>query len=119
MWKQSRHALDFFYNNGIKFWKMLNDNSRLPDGSSDYVLSSEDGSTLIVYRRSSSGVEVDMQGLSGSYSVQWYNPREGGSLQSGSMPRIIVGAGGGTSMTLFGVAPESNDSDWVVLLTKV
>jgi hypothetical protein len=81
MWKQSRYALDFFRNNDIKFWQMSNDNARLPIGSKDWVLTSEDGTTLVVYRRNNSGTGIIMEGLVGMYSVNWYNPREGGSTE--------------------------------------
>ena len=116
MWKQSRHALDFFHDNDLQFWEMSNDNSRLPDDSSDYVLSSVDGETLIIYRPDSDDSRIDMQDLSGTYSIQWYNPREGGILMTGSVSSIT---GGGDSLIFFGNAPESNDRDWVVLLRKM
>ena len=116
MWKQSRYALDFFRDNDIKFWEMSNDNSRLPDDSSDYVLSSEDGGTLIVFRPNGNGSVIDMLELTGTYSVQWYNPREGGPLVSGT---ITIIEGGGLDPRNFGSAPESNDRDWVVLIKKL
>ena len=116
MWKQSRHALDFFRGNNIAFWEMSNDNSRLPDDSLDYVLSSADGSTILVYRPNSDGSQIDLRDLSGTYSVQWYNPREGGMLMTGSVSTVT---GGGVNLTFFGNAPGSNDRDWVVLLRRV
>lgn len=116
MWKQSRHALDFFRDNDIQFWEMSNDNSRLPDESSNYVLTTGDGETLIVYRRNSDGSEINMQDLTGSYSVQWYNPREGGPLMAGTITSVVAGSG---RLTFFGSAPGSDDQDWVVLLRKL
>lgn len=116
MWKQSRHALDFFRDNDIQFWEMSNDNSRLPDDSLNHVLSSVDGNTLIVYRPNTNGSQIDMRDLSGTYSVQWYNPREGGMLMEGTVSSIT---GGGDSLNFFGNAPGSNDRDWVVLLRKL
>ena len=116
MWKQSRHALNFFRDNDIKFWEMSNDDSRLPDESPNHVLSSIDGETLIVYRLNSDESEVSMQDLSGSYSVQWYNPREGGPLLAGTITTVVSGTG---RSTFFGSAPGSNDQDWVVLLRKL
>ena len=115
MWKQSRHALDFFRDNDIPFWDMSNDNSRLPEDSLNYLLSSADGNTLIIYRPNGDGAQIDMQDLSGTYSVQWYNPREGGVLVIGTVTSI---ASGDTGPKLFGNAPTSNDRDWVVLLRK-
>jgi Putative collagen-binding domain of a collagenase len=115
MWKQSRAALDFFRNNGVKFWQMSNDNIRLPVNSLDYVLSSVDGTELIVYKRNGNGKStgINMKGLSGTYSVRWYNPREGGPLELGTVTSIV---GGDDSLVSYGNAPGSIDKDWVVLL---
>jgi hypothetical protein len=78
MWKQSRYALNFFKNNRIPFWQMSNNADRV-DSRTDWLLSSSDDTTHVVYRRSSptSGV-IDMAGLSGSYSSYGLppNPRD-------------------------------------------
>jgi hypothetical protein len=91
-------------------------NSRLPDDSSGYVLSSVNSNTIIIYRPNSDVSQIDVQDLSGTYNVQWYNPREGGMLVTGTVSSIT---GGGAGLKVFGNAPGSNDRDWVVLLRKI
>lgn len=116
MWQQSRYALSFFRDNAVPFWEMSNDNARLPDGSNDWVLSSTDGNVLIVYRKSIDTPGINMVGLTGRYSIDWYNPREGGPLIQGSVPSIIAGS---STPIFYGDAPGSNEKDWVVLLRRV
>lgn len=116
MWKQSQYALSFFRDNAVPFWEMSNDNSRLPDESTDWVLSSDDGSVLVVYRKTIDTSAIYMVGLSGRYSVDWYNPREGGPLMQGSVEQIIAG---GSTPIFYGEAPGADDNDWVVLLRQV
>jgi hypothetical protein len=116
MWQQSRYALMFFRDNAVPFWAMSNDNVRLLDGSNDRVLSSADGDILVVYRNSNGTQGISMVGLTGRYSVDWYNPREGGPLATGTVTSIIAGSSAPVS---YGEAPGSDDKDWVVLLRQV
>jgi hypothetical protein len=113
MWTQSRYALEFFSDNDVKFWEMSNDNMRLPDDSEDFVLSSNVDGTVVVYRRSDNS-NIDLNGLSGRYNVQWYNPRSGGPLQVGSVLSVI---GGFATPVDFGTPPVADGRDWVVLMT--
>jgi Putative collagen-binding domain of a collagenase len=116
MWTQSRFALEFFRNYNVPFWQMSSDNSfRVPAGSGDRVLSSTDGTTIVVHRRDNTGGSISMGGLTGGYSVQWYNPRTGGSLQNGSVTSI---QGGGLNVP-YGSPPDTPDNDWVILIKGI
>ena len=116
MWQQSRYALSFFQDNAVPFWSMSNANTRLPDGSTDWVLSSDDGDNLVVYRKSIESIgSISMVGLTGRYSINWYNPREGGPLLQGSLTLITAGS----TTVSYGDAPGMDDKDWVVLLRRV
>jgi hypothetical protein len=46
-------------------------------------------------------------------AVQWYNPRAGGELQSGSAPTVS-----GPGHQFFGQPPAEADRDWVVLIKR-
>ena len=117
MWRQSRFALSFFRDNAVPFWAMSNDNIRLSDESNDWVLSSDDGNFLVVYRkRNDSQLSISMVGLTGRYSINWFNPREGGPLMQGSVVSIIAGS---STPVFYGESPGSDDKDWVVLLSRV
>ena len=115
MWTQSRYALEFFQVNNVPFWRMSNDENRV-NSSTDWLLSSSDGKIHVVYRRSiTSNTSINMSGLSGSYSVKWYNPRTGGTLENGSILSIV----GGNNAS-YGKPPNTSDNmDWVILIKQV
>jgi Putative collagen-binding domain of a collagenase len=108
--------LSFFRDNELMFWQMANDNARVPAGSDDWVLTSKDGETIIVYRRNDSGIGIKMQGLFGRYSIQWYNPREGGSMQAGTYTTIVAG---GNTVVSYGSPPDSPTDDWIILIQSL
>jgi hypothetical protein len=53
-------------------------------------------------------------GASGDYVVKWYDPRNGGALQDGSVTTITAN---GNSQAI-GNAPNNTGQDWVVLLAN-
>jgi hypothetical protein len=117
MWRQSRYALEFFYKNQIEFWNMHRNINRLPKGSVDWLMISEDGDYLVIYRRSSTnGFGVNLNGLYGRFIVNWYNPRQGGALQDGSVATI---PGGSSDIMDCGFPPDAIDKDWIILLRRV
>lgn len=107
MWDQSRHALEFFSLNNVPFWDMSNDNSIVSNGWA-LVQSSEDN--VVVYLPDGTA-NIDLS--SGTYSVSWYDPRNGGALQSGSI--ATLNAGNNLSI---GTAPNNQNKDWVILLQR-
>jgi hypothetical protein len=63
----------------------------------------------------STGGTLDMSSLTGDYSVHWYDPRNGGSLLSGSVSTVIAGSSG----VSYGEPPNAPDMDWAILLEKM
>jgi Putative collagen-binding domain of a collagenase len=116
MWSQSRYALEFFHKNNIEFWNMFPTAARIPKGSTDWAMVSQDSDVLVIYRRVSHEFGVYLNGLVGRFIVEWYNPREGGSIQDGTVTTII---GGNSDAVDYGLPPDSNDKDWIVLLRRV
>jgi hypothetical protein len=114
MWIVSAHALAFFHDNHIPFWEMESDNDRVPSDSNDWVLSNNDD-FVVLYRLDATGGTIDMTGLSGTFSIHWYDPRRGGALQDGTVVTVMGG-----SLVSYGVpisAPASA-GDWAVLIRK-
>ena len=107
MWDQSRYALEFFKNNAVPFWEMSNDNSIV---SSGWCLKQTTEDVLVVYLPSGSA-NIDLS--SGTYSVDWYDPRNGGALQTGSVSSVDAG-----NNVALGSAPNAPTGDWVVLLKR-
>lgn len=81
-------------------------------GSSNWCLKN-DGVEYIVYLRNGGTASLTTTG-SGSYSVAWYDPIQGGTLQNGSVTEIT--AGGTASL---GNPPHSSSQDWVVYVQKL
>ncbi|WP_189585233.1 DUF5060 domain-containing protein [Litorimonas cladophorae] len=111
LWTQTRYALEFF-DQHLPYWKM---------GDCEGVIARPDVYCLAVPNeiyafympgRGSSMVylpELD----AGEYIVDWFDPKRGGNLQTGSVRRL--GKGGGQ---FIGYAPNTETTDWVVLIRK-
>ena len=108
MWDYTRYALRFF-NQHLPFAEMTPDNALVTKG---WCLAKR-GEIYAVYLESGGTGSINLGSNGASYSVQWYNPRNGGSLQTGSVASVT--ASGSVS---FGNPPGSTNQDWVVLLTS-
>jgi len=118
MWVQSKHALDFFSDNNVPFQNMSNDNSRISNDNWCLVDDSPTDPVVVVYLRNGGSAEIDLTGLGSvgaSLSVQWFDPRSGGELQTGSISSIPLE----DYPQSLGNAPYSSDQDWVVLLKNI
>jgi Domain of unknown function (DUF5060)/Putative collagen-binding domain of a collagenase len=104
LFAQSKVALDFFASMATP---LTPSNALVNPGN--WCLSSP--STLVVYQQAGNAATVT---VTASYQVQWYNPRTGGALQTGSVASIDAG----TAVSL-GTAPTEATADWVVVLTAV
>ena len=109
-WDYCRYALQFFKNNNIPFWDMTNDNT-LSSNTNDYCFT-KGGEVYVVYLKSGGTTNLNLTGISGTFDVKWFDPRNGGGLQNGSVAQVS----GGGSRSL-GNAPNSGGSDWAILVT--
>ncbi len=109
MWDQTRYALEFFQNY-LPFAEMAPDNS-LSSNAKSYCLA-KPGQVYAVYLLE--GGTTDLRVGGGTYSVQWYNPREGGELVRGSVRRIS-----GPGRQSIGQPPRDSSNDWAVLVRKI
>lgn len=108
MWDQSRHALEFFAT--VPFWKMMNANGRVTNDNW-CLLDRDSGTVIVVYLKNGGTTDIDLTSISGSFSVQWYDPRLGGDLQNGSVTSVFGG-----KVSAIGDAPHSLNQDWAVVL---
>lgn len=105
-WQDGKRALDFF--NTVNLNNFTPDDS-IVTGTNNWCLKN-DGNQYIIYLRDGGTCDITTTGTQ-DYNVQWYDPRNGGALQTGSLSSIPAGTFG------IGQAPSSTTSDWVVLLT--
>ncbi|NQU87888.1 MAG: DUF5060 domain-containing protein [Mariniphaga sp.] len=108
-WDQCKYVLDFFEGNNIPVCKTNNMDELVVKG--DYCLAIP-GEMYIVFLRKGKG-EINLENASGNFSVKWFDPRNGGSLQLGKTNKIE----GGTVNEIAG-APSEDNKDWVVLIKK-
>jgi hypothetical protein len=112
MWDQTRYAIQFFQRH-LPFTEMQPADGLLSDPAA-YCLA-KFGHVLAVYLPQGGQVTVDLSWDRGQYSVQWYNPRQGGELVAGSVTSIDLAE---ASKPTLGPPPEDVGQDWVVLLRK-
>ena len=73
----------------------------------------KDGTNRFLIYAPSGGTPTITTGGSASYTVKWYDPRNGGALQNGSVTTI----NGGTNVSL-GIAPNNTTNDWVIYVNN-
>jgi hypothetical protein len=112
-WNQCRYALEFFNNNGVPFQDMGNQDNLVSVVSGAHCLRKA-GEAYVVYTPGGGSPSLNLAAASGSFEVKWYDPRNGGALQNGSVLNVT---GGGT--VSLGIAPSATTSDWVVLVRVV
>ena len=113
----TRIARDFFFKY-LDFTKMkpLTDVS---NSDEHLVLGHDNEETYLVYLRRlryssrPSLVQLDLNGQTGTYEVDWFNPRTGGSLVQGSLETVDAGG-----IVDIGDPPHSLQEDWVALVRK-
>ncbi len=86
LWDYTRHAMDFYRENNIPFWEMENAN-RLTRSEKDFVFA-KPGEVYVIYLPNGGASTLDLGNHTGTYSVEWYNPREGGELQKGRVLEV-------------------------------
>ncbi|AXT58947.1 DUF5060 domain-containing protein [Aquimarina sp. AD10] len=110
-WDYGRHAIRFFEIANLPLTQMRNNNS-LSSNTSDYCYAKQ-GQAYVVYLKNGGSTNLNLNGQNGQFTVQWYDPRNGGSLKNGSITNI---SGGGNRS--LGNAPNNGTKDWVILITK-
>lgn len=107
LWDQTRFAIEFFQKHTP--FETMSSMDDLTDNTHDYVLAKKDD-VYVVYLPKVEETKIDLSDNTSKYSVQWYNPRIGGPLKTGSVKTIK----GGKKVSIGN--PPSNDGDWVAIL---
>ncbi|MHC4085453.1 MAG: DUF5060 domain-containing protein [Planctomycetota bacterium] len=108
MWELTGYALEFF-REYLPFTEMSH-HDKLTSAKDDYCFA-KPGQIYAVYLPAGGTTNLDVGGKSATFTVQWYNPRSGGPLRSGTI-RTITGPGS----VAIGHPPQDNNKDWVVLI---
>jgi hypothetical protein len=65
----------------------------------------------LVYLPDGGSASLDLTKENKSFKVRWFNPREGGKLQKGSVSKVNSG-----KVVDLGTAPANKNEDWLVVL---
>lgn len=111
-WDQNKHALKFF-NNFIPFWEMVPRDDLTIDNVS-YCLAKENKIYAIYTESSASKIKLNLGKSGKKFLIKWYDPRNGGNLQQGSITSIIA-----TGVVELGSPPNEIKKDWVILIKQI
>ncbi len=107
-WDYCRIAVEFFSQPGIPVEQMVNADELLgnPDHDNSCYCFAQTGELYLVYLPDGGTQEIDLSGVTGKFSCNWFNPRTGGATQEGKKVK------GGKTVSL--TAPSSDD--WVAII---
>ncbi|MEM9325560.1 MAG: DUF5060 domain-containing protein [Bacteroidota bacterium] len=109
-WQDGAKAIQFFNSYLQPYATSLVSSNGLTASNSDYVLANP-GQVYVVYLPNGGSTTLNLSGQSGQYSVRWFDPRNGGALQEGTISSLT--ASGSPSI---GSPPSSTNQDWVALI---
>lgn len=109
MWNQTRYALEFFQQY-LPFTQM-HPADELVAGGTAWCFALP-GKLYALYLPEGGSAQLRVE--AGTYALKWYNPRRGGALVAGSVPRIT-----GPGTRGLGLPPQEQNEDWAVLVERV
>ena len=111
-WAAMGHAADFMNENLAGEIVSMKPNDDLALGEENWAMADE-GKTYLLYLKNGGEAKVDLSAApEQKFTVQWYDPRNGGDLLDASPASV---SGGSDSVSL-GNPPNSMTKDWVILL---
>jgi len=108
LWDMTRYALDFF-RRYLPFTEMAG-HDELTTVKNDYCFA-KPGQIYAIYLPAGGTTSLDLGNSSATFTIQWFNPRTGGSLRMGTVAEIT-----GPSPAAIGHPPKDTDKDWVALI---
>jgi hypothetical protein len=88
----------------------MSHHDELTSAKDDYCFA-KPGQIYSVYLPSGGTTHLDVGNSSATFTIQWYNPRRGGPLRTGTV-RTINGPGS----VAIGHPPQDTNKDWVALI---
>jgi hypothetical protein len=108
LWDLTRYALEFFHQN-LPFTEMSG-HDELISAEGGYCFA-RPGQIYAVYLPAGGTTNLDLGNNAGPFTIQWYNPRTGGSLQAGTVTETT-----GPGRIYIGRPPADTDMDWIILI---
>lgn len=112
MYKQSRYAMGFI-TSGPSLDTLVNVNEMID--ADNWAMADRAKTTFLLYLPAGGSPVIDLSSSSGySFSVRWYNPREGGKFVNGTIASVIR-----QSNVSIGEPPHDKEKDWAVSVSCV
>ncbi len=108
LWNLTRYALGFFHDH-LPYPKM-SFHDELTSAPDDYCFACP-GEVYAIYLPAGGTTNLDLGGTTATFQIRWFNPREGGLLQIGTIASTT-----GPGKVNIGQPPEDTDKDWVALV---
>lgn len=109
-WDYSRYALRFFKLANLPLIEMESKDELISVPGYCFAKKRD---VYVVYLNNASSATIDLSGTSDSFTLKWFDPRNGGDLQTGTIAKIK----GGAAYSI-GNPPNSAANDWVILIKK-
>ncbi|MGB5512589.1 MAG: DUF5060 domain-containing protein [Woeseiaceae bacterium] len=118
-WDQGRIAIEFLSSSDLPLQQMrsmdsliVNNDSASSSANGDYCMALP-GNAYLVYVKD--GDEILLRLEPGDYSLKWLNPRDGGSLLTGTIGSISANTIGEYSL---GEPPRADGRDWLAVIRR-
>jgi hypothetical protein len=114
-WEYAHIAHEFFRTQRVPFWEMTSADALIGNSTSDnsrYCFAKA-GEIYLVYLPTGGSADLELAGVSGTLSVNWFDPRNGGALKRGSVAAVT----GGRSVAL-GMPPDNPGEDWLIVVRR-
>jgi len=114
-WEYGRLAIDFLRSQKIPFWEMANADALVGNETHDnsrYAFAKA-GDVYLVYLPNGGTTNLDLSKASGQFTVDWFDPRNGGVLKKGSVASV---KGGGPAD--LGTPPDNVNEDWLAVVRR-
>ncbi len=114
-WDYGRIAVEFFHSQKVPFWEMDNADELVGNDKHDNsrFCFTKPNEVYLVYLPSGGSADLDLSKASGQFTVNWFDPRNGGPLKRGSVAAVKGGA-----RSSLGDPPDNPAEDWLVLVRK-
>ncbi len=114
-WDYGRIAIEFFHDHAIPFWEMQCADELIgnPGHGIEKFCLAKPGETYLIYLPNGGTTEIDLSQVMGEFSIQWFNPRNGGPLQTG----LLTSVRGGQQVTI-GRPPDDAENDWLAVIQR-
>lgn len=112
-WDACRIALEFFRDHKIPFWEMTSADELIgnPNHDNTRYCFAKPNELYLIYLPTGGECTLNLSGAQRDFSIDWFNPREGGPLQHGAIQQS-----GGQNLTF--TPPSPADKDWLAIIRR-